>query len=93
MARSLPDYRALLRAGKGDNSETLMATSEEITLYTRPACSLCDKMKLALLDRGYRVREVNIDADPELTRRYGHDIPVAVRADGMLLAKHRLPPA
>ena len=70
-----------------------MATSGEITLYTRPGCSLCDKMKVALLDRGYRVREVNIDVDPELTRRYGHDIPVAVRADGTLLAKHRLPPA
>ena len=48
-----------------------MAAREEITLYTRPGCSLCDKMKAGLHDRGYRVREVNIDDDPELTRRYG----------------------
>ena len=47
-------------------------------------------MKAGLHDRGYQVREVNIDDDPELTRRYGVDIPVAVRADGTLLAKHRL---
>ena len=70
-----------------------MATPEEIILYTRPGCSLCDKMKVGLLDRGYRVREVNIDDDPALTRRYGLDIPVAVRADGSVLAKHRLRPA
>jgi hypothetical protein len=67
-----------------------MTAPEEITLYTRPGCSLCDKMKAGLHDRGYQVREVNIDDDPELTRRYGVDIPVAVRADGTLLAKHRL---
>lgn len=68
-----------------------MATPEAITLYTRPGCSLCDKMKAGLRARGYQVREVNIDSDPELTRRYGLDIPVAVRADGTLVAKHRLP--
>ena len=67
-----------------------MAAPEEITLYTRPRCSLCDKMKAGLHDRGFTVREINIDDDPELTRRYGLDIPVAVRADGTLLAKHRL---
>jgi len=64
----------------------------EITLYTRPGCSLCDTMKAGLRDRGYRVHEVNIDTDPELTRRFGHDIPVAVTADGTVVAKHRLPP-
>ncbi len=68
-----------------------MSTPEEITLYTRPGCSLCDKMKAGLLNRGYHVREVNIDDDPEFTRRYGLDIPVAVREDGTLLARHRLP--
>lgn len=68
-----------------------MAMPEEIILYTRPGCSLCDKMKAGLHERGYRVREINIDDDAELTRRYGLDIPVAVRADGTLIAKHRLP--
>jgi glutaredoxin len=64
----------------------------EITLYTRPGCSLCDTMKGGLEARGYRVREVNIDADPELARLYGRDIPVAVTGDGAVVARHRLPP-
>jgi hypothetical protein len=63
---------------------------EELILYTRPGCTLCDEMKAALVGRGYAVREVNIDDDPELQRRYRWDIPVAVRQDGTVVAKHRL---
>jgi hypothetical protein len=48
-------------------------------------------MKSGLERLGYHVTEVNIDLDPELTRRYGHDIPVAVRDDGTIVARHRLP--
>ena len=67
------------------------AKSAGVKLKTKEAATpVCDKMKAGLHDRGYQVREVNIDDDPELTRRYGVDIPVAVRADGTLLAKHRL---
>ena len=62
----------------------------EVTLYTRPGCGLCDEMKQALLHRGYQIREVNIDDDSELKKRYRVDIPVAVLADGTVLAKHRL---
>lgn len=47
-------------------------------------------MRTGLERRGYRVVEVNIDGDHDLERRYGLDIPVAVRADGGVLAKHRL---
>ena len=60
-----------------------------VTLYTRAGCGLCDKMKTALQERGYRVDEVDIDCDPELKRKYGLDVPVAY-VDGKLLAKHRL---
>lgn len=66
---------------------------ETVTLYTRAVCGLCDHMKLELERRGYRVVEVDIDQDPELTRLYGEDIPVVLREDGTLLAKHRLDPA
>lgn len=62
----------------------------EVTLYTRPRCSLCEKMKAELKRRGYQLREVNIDSDEELKRAYGTDIPVAVLPDGSVLAKHRL---
>ncbi len=60
-----------------------------VTLYTRPGCGLCNEMKAGLEQRGYRVEEVNIDLDPELKRKYGRDIPVAV-ADGREIARHRL---
>lgn len=68
----------------------MLGTVLEATLYTRPRCSLCDKMKRELIRRGYQLREVNIDEDPQLKQRYGSDIPVAVLPDGTLLAKHRL---
>lgn len=65
---------------------------EDVILYTRVECGLCDEMKTELVRRGYRVREVDIDRDEALVRQYGADIPVVVRSDGSLLAKHRLPP-
>jgi len=65
---------------------------ETVTLYTRTGCGLCDTMKAELERRGYQVLEVDIDTDPELVRRYGHDIPVVVRTDGRELARHRLAP-
>ena len=51
-----------------------------ITLYTRPGCHLCEEAKAViepmLGEFGARLREVNIDDDAELKRRYGTDIPV-----------------
>lgn len=61
----------------------------KVTLYTRPGCTLCDRMKAGLEQRGYQVEEVNIDLNPELKRLYGNDIPVAV-SDGREIARHRL---
>ena len=65
---------------------------EEVILYTRSACGLCDDMKAELVRRGYRVREVDIDQDADLVAKYGWDVPVVVRLDGRLLAMHRLSP-
>jgi hypothetical protein len=62
----------------------------EVILYTRPGCGLCDDMKRELVRRGYTVREVDIEQDEALLRRYMLDIPVAVRPDGSVLARHRL---
>jgi len=65
---------------------------ETVTLYTRRGCKLCDEMKAELGRRGYEVHEVDIDQDPELVRRYDHDIPVVVRGDGTELVRHRFGP-
>ena len=47
-------------------------------------------MRRELIKRGYQLREINIDSDVKLKQTYGADIPVAVLADGTVLAKHRL---
>jgi glutaredoxin len=68
----------------------------QVTLYTRPGCHLCDEakeaMRAALCEGEYTLREINIDPDPELTRRYGWDIPV-VLINGVETFKHRLTPS
>ncbi|WP_026294431.1 glutaredoxin family protein [Salinimonas chungwhensis] len=54
-----------------------------ITLYTGPACSICDKA-LAML-RTLRptpsVETVNVRTDSDLYHRYGARIPVIMRSD------------
>ncbi len=54
---------------------------QEIVLYTRCGCHLCDDA-LALLKRhGLTPREVDIDQDPDLRHRYDCCVPV-VEIDG-----------
>ena len=47
-------------------------------LYTRPNCHLCEKAAAVLEAEGYTVEAVDIDADPDLSTRYGRTIPVVV---------------
>ena len=67
----------------------------EVTLYTRPDCHLCEDAKALiqplLREFGAPLREVNIDADPELARRFGWDIPV-IFIGSRRAAKHRVDP-
>jgi glutaredoxin len=71
------------------------AESLEVTLYTRPGCHLCEEAKSLiaplLAEFGARLREVNIDSDPQLQERYNLDVPVIFLA-GRKVAKHRLDP-
>lgn len=65
-----------------------------VTLYTRRDCHLCDEAKEAIRKSGVEVatREVDVDTDPDLLRRYGNDVPV-ILVDGMEAFRHRLDPA
>ena len=67
----------------------------EATLYTRAGCHLCEEAKSELLplleEFGLGLREVDIDADPDLQTRYGEEIPV-VFINGRKVAKHRVNP-
>ncbi|HEX9690446.1 MAG TPA: glutaredoxin family protein [Thermoanaerobaculia bacterium] len=65
-----------------------------LTLMSRPGCHLCDEMRrdveALLADRAYEWNIVDVESDPDLTRRYGESIPVLF-VNGHLFAKIRLP--
>lgn len=52
----------------------------ELVLYTKASCPLCDEMKAELararVRPPFRLREVDIEGDPELLVRHGLSIPV-----------------
>lgn len=56
--------------------------SMRVTLYTRPECHLCDEVRDELTslqaEFPHELREVNIESDDELLRRYAEQIPVVV---------------
>lgn len=71
-------------------------TQHAITFYTRPNCHLCDSaryvLERALAGRpDVQIAYVDIDADPELRRRYNDHVPV-ILLDGVELARHRIDP-
>ena len=52
----------------------------QVTLYTRAGCCLCDDAKRVIAAARQRAdfdyAEIDIDADPDLVRLYGHEVPV-----------------
>ncbi len=73
-----------------------MTGGPRVTLYTRPGCHLCDDARAVVTavcaDLGESFTEVDIDGDPELTRRYGEEIPVTL-VDGVQHDYWRVDPA
>lgn len=51
-----------------------------VTLYSRPGCHLCDEARVVIervcAELGESFTEVDIDQDPELTSRFGEEVPV-----------------
>jgi glutaredoxin len=70
-----------------------MPAAPHVIFYTKPGCHLCDEARQEMARAAcrdlYTYEEVDINSDPELTRRYGWDIPV-VLIDGAHAFKHRL---
>ena len=64
-----------------------------VTLFGRPDCHLCDEAKRVILRAGcsdrFTLKEVNIESDKELLRKYQYDIPV-VMIDGIEAFRHRV---
>lgn len=65
-----------------------------LRLLSRPDCHLCGQMRREVDEMlGAQPREwevVDVDQDPELSRRYGDEVPVLF-VNGRLFAKVRLP--
>ena len=55
-------------------------TSPRIRLYSRPGCHLCDDARAVIArvcaDLGEEYDEVSIDGDPQLSDRFGEEVPV-----------------
>ena len=63
----------------------------DVTLYTRQNCPLCEKAKSALRDAGITPKEVDVDLDLELMRKFTNDVPV-IYVDGQEAFRHRVEP-
>ena len=70
-----------------------MPAAPHVIFYTKPGCHLCDEarreMARAACSDLFTYEEVDINSDPELSRRYGWDIPV-VLIDNTHAFKHRI---
>lgn len=65
-----------------------------LTLVQRQDCELCEAMhaELSLLSRRVALPPLelaDVDADPQLLRRHGLDVPVLL-LDGSVVCRHRL---
>jgi len=65
----------------------------DVLVYSRKECHLCDVIKQTLThlqgEADFHWCEVDIDADPELCRKYTNEVPV-VFIDGRKAFKYRM---
>ena len=65
----------------------------DVVLYTRTRCHLCDEAKEQLRElrkkAAFELREIDIDQDPELQRRYNEEVPV-IFINGRKAFKYRI---
>jgi glutaredoxin len=70
-----------------------IAGPRDVTIYSRPACHLCEEAKTRLApllkEFGARLTEINIDEDAQLRARYDYDVPV-IFLGARKAAKHRV---
>jgi len=68
-------------------------TKPHVIVYSRPGCHLCDEAKQAIHSAGcddqFTFDEINIESDPELLRKYKHDIPV-ITINAVEAFRHRV---
>jgi glutaredoxin len=57
-----------------------LAGPRDVTIYSSSGCHLCEEAKAVigplLHEFGAKLREVNVNDDPALCKRYGSEVPV-----------------
>jgi len=70
-----------------------MSGPGEVVLYSRKGCHLCEIVKESLVKLekhpGFTWREIDVDSDPEVRRRYTDEVPV-VFINGRKAFKYRM---
>jgi len=70
-----------------------MTMARDVVVYSRKGCHLCEIVKetLSKLQRrgGFQWREVDVDSDDELRRKFTDEVPV-VFIDGRKAFKYRM---
>lgn len=65
----------------------------QVVVYSRHDCCLCDEalveIEAARASAAFDLRVVDVDEDPALVEKYGHEVPV-VEIDGRKAFKYRL---
>jgi glutaredoxin len=73
-----------------------LVSEPRITFYTRPGCHLCDDARTLVeqvcAELGESYAEVSVADDPDLERRFGHEVPVTF-VDGRRQDYWRVDPA
>lgn len=61
---------------------------QELTLFTRSGCHLCDEAAAALRrlqhDLPFTFQEIDVDLDPALRERFGDSVPVIAAGDRII---------
>ena len=56
--------------------------SQDVIVYHREGCHLCEDVVASLSqlqeELGYRIKQIDIDEDPELQKKYDVDVPVVM---------------
>ena len=59
----------------------------DLVLYSRRGCHLCEQAETRLTQYGFVYERLEVGADPELERLYGHDVPVLGDRAGRVLLR------
>ena len=81
------------RTTVSESTDADARSDPRVVVYSRKDCCLCDdalaEIERARRQRPFALEVVDVDRDPELTTRYGHEVPV-VEIDGRKAFKFRL---